>query len=100
MKKTKYSRNVSEELKKVGDYLPYQQEKGVMESCCVDNIKEGEDFWTIRLDKDGMYHDTKSQDTVVILNKLVKIEQMLKKLKNDKSNKFTKKSKKISKIKL
>ena len=68
-----------------------------MESFC--NVKEGKTFWTIRLEQ-GRYYDTASQDTVVILSRLVKIEQMLNKLKNVKTNKFTKKSKKISKIKL
>ena len=63
---------------KIGDYEPRIQEKGLNEAF-IDAIKEGEPYWTIRLDEFGNY-DTETQDTAIIISKLVKIENMLEKL--------------------
>ena len=64
---------------KIGDYEPLIQEKDVNEAF-IDDIKEGEVFWTVKIDKEGTF-DTPSQELAFIMSKLVKIEKMLKRVK-------------------
>lgn len=55
---------------RIGDIEPNIQKKGKNESFC--NAKEGETYWTIKLDSDS-YYDTLSQDNATILSLLSKI---------------------------
>ena len=60
---------------KIGDYELVKVEKGVNETSL--NLKEGEVFWTVCLDK-GHYFDVKTQEYAEILSRLVRIENKLK----------------------
>jgi hypothetical protein len=62
---------------KPGDYEPFVQKKGVEEMSGTE-LKDGEVFWTVWFDNTGGF-DTVSQAEAIIISKLVKIEQMLKK---------------------
>ena len=71
-------RNIKE--LKVGDYLPFVQSKGKVESFITPKLKDGTVFWTVRIDKDG-YFDLKEQSDAEILSRLVRIENLLKRKK-------------------
>lgn len=67
---------------KIGHYEPVIVEKGVNETSLP--LKEGEVFWTIKLDNEGLF-DVDNQDTAEIISRLVRIESLLKNiLKNKK----------------
>lgn len=63
---------------KPGEYESYIQKKGINEAF-IENINEGEVFYTVQLDENGGF-DTKSQAEAEILSRLVRIENMLKKV--------------------
>ena len=67
---------------KVGQYEPIEVERGVNETTLErfgKPLKEGEIFWTIKLDNEGLF-DVDNQDTAEIISRLVRIEIMLKKI--------------------
>ena len=59
----------------VGEYKCFVQKKGKCEAC-LENMKEGEVFWTVKISKNG-YYDTKNQDMAEIISRLVRIEEKL-----------------------
>ena len=68
----------SEGLKKIGDYEPFVQEKGVNEFAGTE-LKEGEVFWTVKT-ASGTYFDTLNQGEAIIISMLCIQEIQLKKL--------------------
>ena len=65
-----------EDFQKIGEYETCLHEPGENEAF-IDGIKEGEVFYTIRLDKDGCF-DVKTQAEAEIISRLVRIENLLK----------------------
>lgn len=70
---------------KIGDYWPLIQKKGIDEGFIFDRkgksiLKEGDIYWTIRIDKDGHF-DTLRQEDAIIISTLVRIERLLRKKK-------------------
>lgn len=67
---------------KIGQYEPIKVEKGVNETVLErfgKPLKEGEIFWTIKLDNEGLF-DVDNQDTAEIISRLVRVETKLNKL--------------------
>ena len=62
---------------KIGDYEPVKVEKGYNET--VLPLKEGQIFWTIKMDKYGLF-DCKRQEDALIISSLVRIEKKLDRL--------------------
>ncbi len=62
---------------KIGDYEPVKVQKGFNETTLL--LKEGEIFWTIRLNNEGLF-DVEKQEDAEIISRLVRIENLLKKV--------------------
>ena len=63
---------------KIGDYEPCVVKKGFEETTL--DVPEGEVFWMVQ-DEGGASMDVKEQIDAVILSKLIRIEQRLKKIR-------------------
>ena len=61
---------------KTGQYISEFYKKAENETA-IEGVREGELFWTIKTGKDE-YYDTKSEDTVMILSWLIRVEKRLK----------------------
>lgn len=62
---------------KIGEYEPVAVAKGYNETILP--LKEGEIFWTIKMDKYGLF-DVERQEDAVIISSLIRIERKLDKL--------------------
>ena len=60
--------------KPVGYYEPFVCEKGVNETTI--NIKEGEVFWTVKIDEEACY-DTASQDSAIQISMLCELTKKI-----------------------
>lgn len=65
---------LDKEIMKIGDYLPQIYKKDENEYSGTEKLKDGDVFWTIRMDKDGWY-DTLDQDKALIISNQVKLER-------------------------
>ena len=62
---------------KIGQYEPVKMEIGINETTL--DLKEGEIFWTIKLNNEELF-DVENQEDAEIISRLVRIESMLKNL--------------------
>lgn len=72
-------RKIKKKKLPIGRYGSFIQKKGKCEAC-LDNIKDGEAFFTIQLE-DNTALDVKSQADAEIISRLVRIEQLLRRRK-------------------
>jgi len=61
---------------KIGEYISVVFEKDKNEYFGPETLKEGDCFWTIRMDKDT-YFDTLRQEDAIIISNQIKIMSML-----------------------
>jgi hypothetical protein len=67
---------------KIGDYAVFSKEKG--KETFLDNLKDGDIYFCIRLSKTDWF-DTRLQGDAEIISRLVRIENMLKRLRPSRS---------------
>ncbi len=63
---------------KIGEYECLTVKKGYNEPF-IKNMKEGEVYWSVKIDKDGKF-DTKRQEDAIIISELIKIRRKLNKI--------------------
>ena len=63
---------------KPGDYVPEVQKKGVNEAF-IEGIKEGQVYWTVKLDNDGLL-DVRTQSEAITISRIIRLEQRMEKM--------------------